>query len=130
MIKHVVAGILYSNNSVLLCQRKRGSRYELFWEFPGGKVEENETPDNALLRELNEELGIIITEFKPLQKYNTEYNDGGKFIVTFYVITSWQGELTNNIFEDIQWCLLSDVLTYNILEGNIPICMELPTLLN
>lgn len=129
MTKHVVAGILYNNNNVLLCQRKRGSRYELFWEFPGGKVEENETADAALIRELQEELSITITSFTPLREYKTEYNDGGVFTVTFYLVTQWQGEPHNNVFEDMKWCTPTSVLDYNVLEGNIPICKELPTLL-
>lgn len=54
----VSAGIVSRNGKIMLCQRKPGGRLPLKWEFPGGKLEEGETPQQALERELREELGI------------------------------------------------------------------------
>ena len=60
----VVAGILEQNNQYLLCQRPKGKICENFWEFPGGKIEPNETPLDAICRELSEELKITINRKK------------------------------------------------------------------
>ena len=54
----VVAGVIERAGLVLIAQRKRTGQHPLKWEFPGGKVEPNETPEAALIRELDEELGI------------------------------------------------------------------------
>ena len=55
----VSAGIVSRNGKIMLCQRKPGGRLPLKWEFPGGKLEEGETPQQALERELREELGVF-----------------------------------------------------------------------
>ena len=62
-MKHVtaVAGILWRNGRYLAAERPAGKIMAGYWEFPGGKVEEGETPDDALIRELREELGITAT---------------------------------------------------------------------
>ncbi len=54
----VVAALIQSEGKLLVCQRRRGSKFELLWEFPGGKVEPGETLEYALERELREELGV------------------------------------------------------------------------
>ena len=51
----VVAAVIERDGKILICQRRRGQAHELKWEFPGGKVENGETPDQALERELREE---------------------------------------------------------------------------
>ena len=57
-IKQVVAALIVRNGKILICQRTRHQPMPLKWEFPGGKVEPDESPENALFRELEEELGI------------------------------------------------------------------------
>jgi 8-oxo-dGTP diphosphatase len=56
----VAAGIIYKQDKILLCRRKEGKQQAGFWEFPGGKIEISESKENALLREIKEELGIEI----------------------------------------------------------------------
>lgn len=60
MIKKVVAGIIFKDNKILIAQRK-GGKYDGLWEFPGGKIEKNETVIEALERELIEELEINVS---------------------------------------------------------------------
>ena len=55
----VVAGLLFRGGKVLLCQRHEGPHLALMWEFPGGKIDTGESPQEALQRELNEELGVV-----------------------------------------------------------------------
>lgn len=66
----VVAGAIFRNNKLLACKRSPGKDLEGFWEFPGGKVEKNETHHNALSREIFEELGISISVTSFISKDN------------------------------------------------------------
>ena len=114
----VVAGILRRGDTVLLCQRKRGSRYELLWEFPGGKCEAGESDEQTLHRELFEELSIVCTGASLLHSQETTYDDGGVFCVSFFLVNSWSGECINNVFEQFAWVPVSDISKYDLLSGN------------
>ncbi len=59
-VVHVVAGILLRGDRMLIAERPAGKPYDGYWEFPGGKIEENESAHAALARELHEELGIEV----------------------------------------------------------------------
>jgi 8-oxo-dGTP diphosphatase len=65
----VVAAVIERDGLVLICQRKRGGRHPLKWEFPGGKIESGEDPKTALERELREELGIAARIGEQLDDY-------------------------------------------------------------
>ena len=69
----VVAAVLEQHGKILVCQRRRGSRHELKWEFPGGKVEPGEEPRDALVRELQEELRIDAAIGAELSRYEFAY---------------------------------------------------------
>jgi 8-oxo-dGTP diphosphatase len=125
----VAVGILYRNNQVLVTQRKKGSRYELKWEFPGGKAELGETPEQALVRELQEELSITPTLYSLVKNEISHYTDGGSFSVHFYQVTEWMGDVRNILFEDIRWLAPEEVQSLDILEGNRSLVAELPALL-
>lgn len=125
----VAVGILYKDNQVLVTQRKKGSRYELKWEFPGGKAELGETPEQALVRELQEELSIVPTVYSLVKHEISQYADGGSFSVHFYQVTEWDGEVENILFEDIRWLAPNEVQLLDILEGNRSLVAELPALL-
>jgi len=62
----VVAAVIEHQGRILICQRRRGHAHELKWEFPGGKLEAGESPEEALQRELREELAIDAT---PVEAY-------------------------------------------------------------
>ncbi len=117
MIKVSVA-IIEKNEQILLCQRKRNSKYALKWEFPGGKVKENESLEECLKRELKEELniGVEVGE-KILTKVNV-YSDGGIFEVSYFLIDSYRGKIRNKIFEKIILAYISEIFTLDFLEGN------------
>ncbi|MBK9250063.1 MAG: (deoxy)nucleoside triphosphate pyrophosphohydrolase [Ignavibacteria bacterium] len=125
----VSVGIICKNDTVLLCQRNETARYALQWEFPGGKIEKNETPENALIRELQEELGITAEIRCLIHSEESVYPDGGKFFVHFYLIENYSGKLRNKVFNTFEWVKPINLLNYNVLEGNITICRNLPTLL-
>lgn len=68
---YIAAGIIRDpQNNIFIAQRPMGSHMGGFWEFPGGKLESNERPEDALVRELEEEIGIIATEYQLFKKLN------------------------------------------------------------
>lgn len=90
-ILRVVAGILARDDNVLLAQRPAGKELAGLWEFPGGKVETGETDEAALLRELREELGIVIGPVHPLVSVPIRQPYRMLRLVG-YRIECWQGE--------------------------------------
>ncbi len=124
-ITKVAVGIIFNNNRVLICQRKKGTRYELFWEFPGGKVEKNESITDCLKRELREELSITISQVDKIETHTAFYDDGGWFEVYYCYITQYNGKPHNNVFEEIRWVTPQELLTMNTLHGNEPIIKKL-----
>jgi len=125
----VTTGIILKGEFVLLCQRSKTSTHALKWEFPGGKVEEGETPEQALRRELMEELSIEARIDSCVCTNRADYSDGGLFRVYYYIVREVKGEFSNNVFEDFQWVHINEVKNFDVLEGNRTICKELPRLI-
>lgn len=88
----VVAGILCrADGAFMLASRPSGKPWAGYWEFPGGKIEANESPYQALVRELNEELGIHITQAEPWLTREHHYSHTS-IRLHFYRVSAWQGE--------------------------------------
>ncbi|MGA3286143.1 MAG: (deoxy)nucleoside triphosphate pyrophosphohydrolase [Bacteroidota bacterium] len=121
----VAVGILRKNGKILICQRKKGGRYELKWEFPGGKLENGETTEQCLRRELREELTIEIHSIERIQTQAAYYEDGGMFNVTYCSLSGFQGEPQNNIFEQIRWVTVDELKQMDMLDGNTPFIAKL-----
>ncbi len=117
MIK-VAVGVLRRNGKILACQRKKGGRYELKWEFPGGKVEPGESVEQCLARELREELSITMHSIDRIEVQSAHYDDGGFYEVAYCHVSGFDGELINNVFEQFRWVTLEELRTLDILEGN------------
>ncbi len=113
------------DTKVLLCQRRSDARYALKWEFPGGKVEEGETAEQALQRELFEELCVENTRLHLVHEEQSLYSDGGRFHVSFFVCSSWTGSIQNQVFNDLRWVHVEELLSFDILEGNQNFCSSL-----
>lgn len=92
----VAAAIVNTAGEVLLAQRPEGKRLAGRWEFPGGKVEKNETPEAAMVRELHEELGITVAkeDCEPFWFLSHDYmaEFGFHLLMPVYVIRTWRGE--------------------------------------
>lgn len=115
----VVAAVITQNSKILVCQRKAGSRHQLKWEFPGGKIEKGESPRRALARELNEELGIDATIGCELTRYEFTYPKGATLLLIFHEVREYRGEIENAVFEKIEWAERRTLLKYDFLEGDI-----------
>lgn len=72
---NVVAAVIVMEGGVVLCQRCQDDAFGLYWEFPGGKVEKGETPNEALTREIQEELGVEVNEPYFLDRFEDETED-------------------------------------------------------
>jgi 8-oxo-dGTP diphosphatase len=114
----VSAGIIHRNGQVLVGQRRRADRHPFKWEFPGGKVEPGETPQQALVRELKEELRIEATIGTELARYEHEYPSGSRVHLLFFAIPKFVGEPTALVFEQIQWVDLSSLPQLDFLDGD------------
>ncbi len=114
----VAAGILEQDGRVLLCQRKKGSRYEMKWEFPGGKVEDGEDLKATLKRELFEELNITAEIGDEIFQQRWTYPDHGEFEIHFFSVPGFSGEVRNVTFENIQWIDPAKLGELDLLEGS------------
>ncbi len=115
----VSAGIIHRNHHVLVGQRRKGDRHSLKWEFPGGKVEHGESPQQALIRELWEELHINATVGGELARYQHDYPSGSRVHLIFFAVSDFSGEPNARVFEQISWIGLRDLPTLDFLEGDL-----------
>jgi 8-oxo-dGTP diphosphatase len=121
----VAVGILRKNGKILICQRKKGGRYEFKWEFPGGKLKNGETTEQCLRRELREELTIEIHSIERIQTQAAYYEDGGMFNVSYCFLSGFEGEPQNNVFEQIRWVTVDELKYMDLLDGNKPFVAHL-----
>ncbi len=80
----VVAGVIVKEDKLILAKRKKGDHLEGMWEFPGGKIEENESPFDSLKREIKEELGIDIYPQKELLTLKYKYPE--KSVILHFIL--------------------------------------------
>ena len=113
----VVTGLLRKGDKVLVGQRPVGNTLAGNWEFPGGKIEKNESPEQALVRELQEELGIE-AEVGTLKLASTHsYGDTG-IVILFYEILFWKGEPKNVHHMELRWVSPSELKDLTIPDAN------------
>lgn len=114
--------LLDKDNRVLLAQRPAGKSMAGLWEFPGGKIESNETPEQALIRELKEELGISTEEscLAPLTFASHAYE---KFhlLMPLYVCRKWQGTPEPKENQVLKWVRASELRNYPMPPADIPL---------
>ena len=122
--KNVVAAIIKKNNQYLIVQRNRNKHLGLKWEFPGGKVQESETFENALLREIKEELNITINIHEKIaeEKYKDEKID---IVLHYFLCSQKSGTIKLNEHEDLAWIEKKDFDKYDFAEGDGNILLSL-----
>ena len=107
----VVAALIRKNNKFMICQRPAHKARGLLWEFVGGKVEQGETKEQALIRECKEELGIILSVGDVFMDVVHEYPDLTVHL-TLFNATIAEGEPQKLEHNDIQWIEPSEIANY------------------
>ena len=115
--KNVVAAIIKKNNQYLIVQRNRKKHLGLKWEFPGGKVYDNETFEEALSREIKEELNITINMHEKIaeEKYKDEKIN---IVLHYFLCSEKKGTIKLNEHEDLAWVEKKDFDKYDFAEGD------------
>lgn len=119
----VVAGLLIDKNQqCLITQRPADKKMAGFWEFPGGKLDVGEHAEEALIRELHEELGIdvLIQDIKPLTFTTHSYPVFYLFMPLFQ-INHWRGIPHSKENQQLAWVKISDLKNYNLLPADVPL---------
>mgnify|MGYP001208049434 CR=1 FL=1 len=124
----VVTALMRKDGLVLLGQRPKGS-LQGQWEFPGGKIEMGETPEEALKRELQEELGVTATVGDLRLATTHTYGDRGVLIL-FYDVRFWKGEPKSQHHVDLMWVKPEEIHRQEIPEANRKILAQLTAILN
>ena len=113
----VVAAIIKKDNLSLIVQRNKNKHLGLKWEFPGGKVESKETLEEALIREIKEELNITINVLQKIGK--EKYKDSKINVILHYFLCSHQsGKIKLNEHENFAWVNKKNFKKYEFVEGD------------
>jgi 8-oxo-dGTP diphosphatase len=121
----VVAAIIEREQKILVCQRKADGAHALKWEFPGGKVETDESLEGALTRELREELGIEARIGSEINRYEFAYPGKNPILLVFFGVAEVEGVIENRVFERIEWSARERLPSYDFLEGDFDFVREL-----
>ncbi len=121
----VSAAVIRRGTEILIGQRRRGDRHALKWEFPGGKVEQGETPKQALVRELREELAIESEVGEEIARYRYDYPNGTSVILLFYAVKDFTGNPICQAFEQIQWIERTMLTEIDFLDGDLDFVQRL-----
>jgi len=119
-----------ADGRVLIAQRPAGKPLAGLWEFPGGKIEDGEAPEQSLIRELQEELGIVVNEacLAPLTFASHAYPDF-HLLMPLYVCRRWQGQVTDSEGQTLAWVKPNRLRDYEMPPADVPLISHLMALL-
>lgn len=126
----VAVALIDADDRVLIAQRPKGKRLAGLWEFPGGKIHAGERPEQALIRELAEELGIVVKEacLAPLTFASHAYEDF-HLLMPLYVCRRWEGLVTPREGQALKWVRAKDLRNYPMPPADGPLIPPLIELL-
>ena len=122
MILVSAVALIDRDGRVLLAQRPEGKSMASLWEFPGGKVEKGETPEDALVRELHEELGIETWDscLAPLTFASHKYEDF-HLLMPLYACRKWSGIVQPKEGQTLKWVAARDLSKYPMPAADLPL---------
>jgi len=126
----VAVALVDVDGRVLIAQRPEGKSMAGLWEFPGGKVDDGETPAQALIRELQEEIGIDVTEncLAPFTFASHRYDDF-HLLMPLYVCRVWKGMVVAREDQALKWVRALDLKDYPMPPADVPLIAMLRDLL-
>jgi 8-oxo-dGTP diphosphatase len=115
----VAAAVVWDGPRLLMTQRAAGGALGLQWEFPGGKIEPGESPEQAVVREVREELGVTATPLERLDNVSHDYPHGTHVEIVFMkcALDSHAFELSEEV-NDARWQLPADIEVAHVLEAD------------
>jgi 8-oxo-dGTP diphosphatase len=116
----VVAAVIYRDQNLLLARRKSGKSLAGYWEFPGGKIENGETPEKALARELYEEFDVVVSVGKEIATHRHDY-EHIKIELIAHETRIESGELELRDHDAIVWVTPHEARHYKLAPADIPI---------
>ncbi len=117
-LRFVAAALIVRDREVLIGQRRAEQPMGSLWEFPGGKIEPGESPQEALARELVEELGIRAEVGPAVTRIRHNYRRGGAVDLQFFAVREFTGEIDNRIYQQVRWVKLEDLTGYEFLAAD------------
>ena len=117
-MRFVAAALIVRDGEVLIGQRRPDQPMAMLWEFPGGKIEVGESPEEALARELNEELGIHAVIGPRVTRIRHNYRHGGAVDLQFFTVREFAGEIESRIYNQVRWVKLEDLAGYDFLAAD------------
>jgi 8-oxo-dGTP diphosphatase len=126
----VACALIDADNRVLIAQRPEGKQLAGLWEFPGGKLDPGERPEDALIRELAEELGIAVKApcLAPLSFASHAYDDF-HLLMPLYVCRKWEGFVAPAEGQAVKWVRARDLRQYDMPPADAPLIAPLIDLL-
>ena len=115
----VLLALVNEKNEVLISLRKNKKEYDGYWEYPGGKVEEDETLEQAIIREIKEEINLEISKncVAPLT-FAVDQHGGSETILFLYICRKWEGSITSLLDQKIKWVKPIDLAQYEMPAPN------------
>ena len=119
-----IAIVQNEQKQLLISRRQQGKHLAGKWEFPGGKVEQGESLESAMLRELKEEVGLSATQFTLFDSLNFQY-DQLNLSLHFYLIKANEGEPVSLEGQEIKWVSASQLIEYEFPKANLTVINKL-----
>jgi 8-oxo-dGTP diphosphatase len=126
----VACALIDADNRVLIAQRPEGKALAGLWEFPGGKLNDGEGPEDALIRELHEELGITVREacLAPLTFASHAY-EAFHLLMPLYICRRWEGDIVAREGQQLAWVRATKLRDYPMPPADLPLIPHLEDLL-
>ena len=130
MVLVAAVALIDSDGRILIARRPEGKKMAGLWEFPGGKVEAGETPEKALIRELEEELGIVTKNscLAPIAFASHSYEDM-HLLMPLFVCRIWEGIPVAKEGQTLKWVQISELTEYDMPAADLPLIPFLRDLL-
>lgn len=119
-----MAAIIKQKGKILICQRGAGGNCAFLWEFPGGKLEPDESKEECLIRECEEELGIQIATESTFAETTYQYPDR-KISFTFFIAQITAGELTPRVHQQVRWVAPGELSEYDFCPADTEVVKKL-----
>lgn len=120
------AALIDKDGRVLVAKRPEGKPMADLWEFPGGKIKDGETPEFALVREIEEELGIEVREccFTPIAFASHSYEQF-HLLMPLYVCRMWKGIVTPREGQEVKWMKVNELYSLDMPDADVPLISQL-----